>query len=349
MPRLLPAHPKRILVAPLRFIGDGVLTVPLLRALHLTYPEAQIDLLLPKSMMNLFELCPYVHRVLTWPKSRMELFRQVQSQDYDIGIVMRRSWSDAFIFRQAGVRYLVGYDEQRFPMPLGYKRFGLFLDKAVPFPPLNTDVPQVKTYLELLYSICPKAAPATESLELWADELDEVSVEQLLDHYRIDPADPIAVIHGTSASREKALAFDKFIPGLRALEHHGYALVAFGTQSDRAFYDELARLAGVSLVNVCGETTLRQSFVLLRRTKILFSLDSAPIHMAVAADVPSIVGIYGPTNEKQWRPYPYSGNFTPVFNRDLSCRPCVPKLCSHNRCRVDLNPLDISQAIENHL
>ena len=91
----------------------------------------------------------------------------------------------------------------------------------------------------------------------------------------------------------------------------------------------------VGLINLAGETSLRETCALYRRTALLLTVDSSPIHIGAAAGVPKIVGVFGPTNEKQWGPHfsPGTGDFRPVFI-DLPCRPCYAKVCSHNNCRM---------------
>jgi heptosyltransferase II len=339
--------PERILVSPLRFIGDGILTVPLLRGLRQLYPAARIDLLLPTHMRNLFEFCPYINEIVIKPKSKIAQSQLLREKQYDVGILMRRTVSQAFVFRMSGVKQLIGFDEQRFPPPFFYQRWGWFLDHTIPFPPLKTDIPQVKTYLRLMEPLGPVAED--EHLELWADEDDHQKQAERFQHYRIDTDKPLAMLHGTSASREKGLDQSKFIPALQALAEQGFQVLALGTKRDKRFYHGLAQKAKVPIYNLCGETTLRQSYAAMQNIDLLLSLDSAPIHMAVAAKVPHIIGIYGATNERQWRPYPYDGQYTPVFNQNLTCRPCIPKVCSHNRCREDLTDLQIAEAVLEHL
>lgn len=336
--------PDRILVVPLRFIGDGILTVPFLRNLRQLAPESRIDLLLPASMENLFECCPYIDHIVPLGNTKQAL----HDNYYSLAFLFRQSVSDAFRLKQAGIKTIVGYDLQRFPPPLNYRRWGWFLDKAVSFPPLDTDIPQVKTYLNLLEPFNIGQDTFDESLELWANENDQLHINGLIEEYQLDLKRPIAVFHITSASREKAMGLEKFTLSLQELTERGFQVIALGGQADYSVYEALATRAQVPLYNWCGLTTLRQSFALMQRVHLLFSLDSAPIHLAAAAGVPHIIGIYGPTNEKQWRPYPYSGQFTAVFNQALTCRPCAPKVCSHNQCRENLTASHLHQALKTH-
>jgi ADP-heptose:LPS heptosyltransferase len=335
------------LVSPLRFIGDIILTVPLLRALRQAYPDAQIDLLTPKHAMAMMEPCPYINDLIPVPDTSLALLPLIRSRQYQLGISMRRSVTDSLLFKLAGVKRLIGFDSQRVLLPTWYLDRGFFLNDVIEFPPVDTDIPQVKTYLKLLSPLnLPEGTD--ESLELWANESDKLHVASLFNKYHLRPDQPMCVFHATSASKEKAVSPAIFVPSLRALGQMGFQVVALGSAADKGFYAQLVADHVIPLVNLCGETSLRESFALMLQAQMLLSLDSAPIHMAAAAGVPHIVGIYGPTNERQWRPYPYDGRFTAVYNAELDCRPCVPKVCRHNQCRTHLSPVQILHAVQNH-
>ena len=322
--------------------------MPLLRALHQSYPDATIDVLLPPSLVNLFELCPYIHAILIEPRSKRDLRQMIQARQYDTVLLMRRSVSQALLLTLAGIPRRIGFDEQRFFPPLSYRRWGWFLTQTVPFPPVDTRRPQVETYLSLLKPLTGREE-GSPHLELWSTDTDRDALESLLLESGVNPSGPIAVFHATSASREKAMGIEPFIPALQALDRYPMQIIAVGTAEDAPFYEAAAEMADVPITNLCGKTTLRQTYSLMQHVQLLLTLDSAPVHLATAAAVPYMVVIYGPTNEHQWRPYPYSGQFTPVINRALNCRPCVPKTCAHNRCRTDITAQQILEAVEGHL
>jgi ADP-heptose:LPS heptosyltransferase len=100
------------------------------------------------------------------------------------------------------------------------------------------------------------------------------------------------------------------------------------------------------LINLAGKTTLRETFALYQRIQLLLTVDSSPIHLAAAAGVPNIVGVFGPTNHKQWGPHGEGIQFKPVF-MDLPCRPCYAKVCEHNNCKVQLTGNQIAKAVKD--
>ena len=333
---------KKILVIPLRYIGDTVLTVPLLRNLKAAYPQTDIDLLTSPATTSLMEACPYLRRVVPEPKGKA-LATWLRTEAYDAVFLLRKSASMAFACKRAGIPMIVGYDKQRFPW--GYKRWGWFLTHQAKYPSLKTDTPQAISHLGLLTTA---GIPVQDDhLELWTTPDDDARLQTLLDAEGIQlapEAAPLAILHAASASHGKQVDIDKFGDSLRHLLAAGFQIVATGTQADVPLYEQL-KAEGLSLTNLAGKTSLRETVALYRKAQLLLTVDSSPIHLGAAAGIPHIVGVFGPTNERQWGPHRAGIDFRPVFI-DLPCRPCYAKVCSHNNCRVQLTAVQIADAVK---
>jgi heptosyltransferase-2 len=340
MAPLLPTDPKRILIIPLRYIGDTILTVPLVRNLRRLFPDARIDMLVSRTTQPLMEVCPYLNHVLIEPKSSLERYRLLTRNRYDTVFLLRKSATMALLCQLAGVPQRVGYDKQRFPW--GYKRWGWCLTHQARYPSLKTDVPQPISHLSLL-TAC--GLPIQDDyLELWSMNADEQRVTDILAEQAVDPQRPIAVLHAASASHGKQIDMVKFADSLRQLQAQGYQILTTGTEADRPLYEALGHQAGVSLIHLAGKTSLRETFSLYQCIQVLLTVDSSPIHLGAAAGVPNIVGVFGPTNQKQWGPHNPKVRFEPVF-LDLPCRPCYAKVCAHNNCRALLTGPQIAEAV----
>lgn len=333
---------RKILVVPLRYIGDTILTVPLIRNLRRQFPEADIDVLVSKTSAALLEPCPYVNQVLIEPKKTSDRLQLLSKGGYDAAFILRKSVTMAVMCRMAGIRTLIGYDKQRWFEPIGYKRWGLFLDFRGRYPSLKTETPQPVSHLGLLEA-CGLPVHDTH-LELWTTPEDETKVSAILDTAGVVIDRPMAVIHTVSASHGKSIEIEKFVAPVQNLAQRGFQILCTGVESDSGLYDRLAVRSGVPLMNLAGKTTLRETVALYRKIRMIVTVDSSPIHLAAAAGVPEIVGVFGPTNEKQWGPYSTQSRFQPVYI-DLPCRPCYAKICEHNSCRVQLTGAQISDAI----
>jgi heptosyltransferase-2 len=334
---------ERILVVPLRYIGDTILTVPLLRNLRRHCPDARIDLLTSASAAPLMEPCPYVDRVLIEPltlRERFRLLRNAGNGSYQRIFILRKSVTLAAMAALAGIPDRVGYDKQRFPF--GYRRWGWFLTHRAIYPGLKTDTPQAVSHLKLLHAY---GIPTTDDhLELWSTPADERAVDSLLTRHDIPVGTPLAALHAASASHGKQIDLDKFVESVRTLIQRGYRVLATGTREDAPGYAAFCQRHGLPLENLAGETSLRETFALYKRIDVLLTVDSSPIHLAAAAGTPRIVGVFGPTNERQWGPHNAASHFTPV-HLDLPCRPCYAKTCVHNNCRELLTGGQIARAL----
>lgn len=331
--------PQSILVIPLRYIGDTILTVPLIRNLKRLFPQAQIDVLCSKTAAPLLEPCPYIRSVIIEPKGTVTLGRLLKAGQYDHVYSLRKSVTMALVCKLAGVRKVVGYDKQRFPF--GYKRWGLFLDTKARYPSLKTEVPQALSHLSLLKA--SGLQPKDDHLELWTTDADQRQIECILHQAGINPEQPMAVLHAASASHGKQIELNKFNESLQNLHLAGCQLITTGTRSDYPLYQRLAETTGLPIRNLAGKTSLRETVALYQRIRLLLTVDSSPIHLGAAAGVPNIVGVFGPTNHRQWGPHNAQTRFEPVF-RDLPCRPCYAKVCEHNNCKVQLSSAQIAEA-----
>ncbi|MBX2860277.1 MAG: glycosyltransferase family 9 protein [Vampirovibrio sp.] len=313
---LLLAPPNRILVIPLRFIGDTVLSVPFIRNVATLFPQAQLDVLVSKTAKPLLENCPYIHTLIEDPVSGVKTIQLLQKGFYDVAFSLRESFSTILYCRLAGIATVVGYDHQRLPPPIGYKRWGLLLSRHADYPKPDAPIHQVQSHLNLLRAC--GLVTQKDDLELWSTQQDEKQIDDLLAEHSLSTIQPLAVIHTTSASAQKKTDPTLFEPVISTLHDKGYRVIATGAPGDRQLYEKLSNTTGIPLVNLAGKTSLTQTYALYRRIQLIVTVDSGPIHIAAAAYVPQIIGLYGPTNPAQWGPYSAVSKFTPVMLQGAS-------------------------------
>ncbi|GAG32755.1 unnamed protein product, partial [marine sediment metagenome] len=85
-------NPRKVLVLQTAFIGDLMMTTPLLEALHRGLPEAEVHLLVSPPAAELMEGDPRVNRVIVYDKRNKEsglgsfisLVSRIRRSDYDL-------------------------------------------------------------------------------------------------------------------------------------------------------------------------------------------------------------------------------------------------------------------------
>jgi heptosyltransferase-2 len=154
---------RKILVRATNWVGDAVMSLPALRALHERFPAAEISILAKPWVADLYGREPFCHRVIPYtPKKLAEKWRAgraLRAEEFDCAILLQNA------FEAAAVAFAA-----RIPERIGYARDGrsLLLTKAIPVPKAGEIPPHQRFYyLELLRraGILEKL-PASEMIRL---------------------------------------------------------------------------------------------------------------------------------------------------------------------------------------
>jgi heptosyltransferase I len=88
------------------------------------------------------------------------------------------------------------------------------------------------------------------------------------------------------------------------IDQHGARIVVTGgrTAIEREYGKALEAALGGAVVNLVGETSLKQLFAILEVADLLLCPDSGPAHLATAAGIP-VVGLYATSNRLRTGPY----------------------------------------------
>ncbi|MFA7293892.1 MAG: glycosyltransferase family 9 protein, partial [Candidatus Omnitrophota bacterium] len=92
----------KILFITLSNIGDCILSLPVLDALHNEYPDALISCLVPERPKEIFSNNPAVDKVIIFDKharlvGKIKLFFSLSRERFDIVVDLRNSFFGAFL------------------------------------------------------------------------------------------------------------------------------------------------------------------------------------------------------------------------------------------------------------
>lgn len=326
------------LVIQTAFLGDVVLTTPLLAALAAQH--GPVDVITTPVAAPMLETHPAVRHVIPYDKRGTDggwaglrrLAGRLKAEQYQRAYLPHRS------LRTAALAFLA-----RIPSRIGFSSGWSFLYTAArPKPRTGHESDRLLALADERSAVYPpQLRPTAEDEQVAADLLAGGGIQSGESFLAIAPGS----IWGSKRwpyYRELAAALADRM-----------AVVAVGGQDDRQLGDEIVGAVGRSggrAVNACGKLTLRQSAALIARAALLVTNDSAPLHLATAMSAP-IVAIFGPT-------VPEFG-FGPIRAGDvalgiegLQCRPCSshgPPQCplGHHRCMRDLTVEAVVAAIED--
>jgi heptosyltransferase-2 len=339
-----------ILILQTAFLGDLILTTPIITALKNRYPDASISLLTTPEGARLFTLDERLTRVLTYDKRGKEkgirgflkIVDLVRKGGYDLAVVPHRSIRSALIPLLGRVRFRIGFDTSA-----GWFLFSM----AIPYAEREHEVVR---NLRLIAPLDPHHGDLRPELRLPGD--DRAWAERFLLEAGIDPERIFLTVAPGSIWPTKRWTGEGYGSLVRmALDR--YPVVLIGGDDDQSLaYDiicsvkeENGNLEG--LVSAVGLANPLQSAAIIARSSLLVTNDSAPLHMGVAVETP-VCAIFGPTSP-EFGFYPLGENDR-VIQRDLPCRPCRihgSRTCpeDHFRCMLEIRPEEVFESIEQIL
>ena len=111
-------RPAHILVIQTSFLGDCLLTVPLLKGLKALFPQARLTVLAVERTAEVFRGCGAADEVIVDLKrgpdggigGTWRLARRLGAQGYDLAVIPHRSLRSAILAKLAGIARRVGFD-----------------------------------------------------------------------------------------------------------------------------------------------------------------------------------------------------------------------------------------------
>jgi heptosyltransferase-2 len=309
-----PPAAERILVVQSGFLGDVVLTTPLLAALRRRLPSAYLAMLVTPAAAPLVAAHPALDAVLVDDKrdtgrgaaGLLRLARELRRQRFTLAVAAHKSVRTALVLRAAGIPRRIG-----FATAPGAR---LYTERvARPAHAHDRD--------RLLALLAPfGAVAADETLAPWValDAATRARAAALLAPVAASGRPLAGVCPGATwrTKRWPAAAYGALV---RRLEADGFACVLVGAPDERAITAAVRAAAGDRGFDLAGATDVAVLAAILARMTVVVTNDSAPMHLASALGVPQ-VAIFCATVPAQG--YGPLGGRALVVEKDLACRPC---------------------------
>ncbi len=304
---------KKVLVMQSAFLGDSLLTLPLLRSLKKILPGASVTVLTMAKTADIFKGTPWVDEILIDDKRGLhggltgpwKIAAELEARAFDLAVIPHRSLRSALIARLARIPRRIGFDSSA----------GSFLlTDTVPF---SWPMHDLERNLSLTLPLGSGAAPsAGESRYVVAPKLSAKLASALAD------ADAgagvvLAGVHPGSAWATKRWLPERFTELCVRLKADGLTPVLIGGPDDKALGAAISRDSGA--LDLVGRTDLEELKALMGRLSLFVTNDSGPMHLAAAAGVP-VVAIFGATT-RELGFFPYGPGHR-VVEATLACRPC---------------------------
>jgi heptosyltransferase-2 len=336
----LPAS-GRILIRATNWIGDAVMSLPAIRAVRSAYPAAHIAVLARPWVADLYaressidELLLYSVRA-GWRDARAKWKLARSLSRFDAAILLQNAFEAAAVAWLARIPIRIGYDSDA---------RGWLLTHPVPVPEPG-EIPRHERYyyLELL-----RRAGILEELPRVDDIRLEGSVAAGVEGARAFRernvvGDVIGVSPGAAFGKAKRWLPERFAQAAgRIAREHNAAVALFGSAGERQICEEIAaQLAGVPVLNLAGNTTLREFIALAAACRLFLTNDSGAMHVAAALGIPTVT-IFGATNPAATGP---AGSNAVIVREPVECSPCLLRECPiDHRCMTRVTVERVTQA-----
>lgn len=326
-PEPLNIQPKRILVITLRYLGDTLLTTPLLSALKQAYPDAAIDVLLPRGNIGMLEGNPDVSKLIPVPakpklgellKILTHLFRR-----YDLAISTQTGDRPTLYAWAAGKRRL-GFVPQQ-SGKAWWKR--CLLTRWLVFgDDYGHAVLENLRFCETL-GIPPVFRLTPPRCQLPLDLTTELSEQAY------------AVLHIHPQWRYKAWPLAHWRQLAEFLAGRGYRIVLTGSgqPAENQILADFKLGLGCEVFDLSGRPSLAELSGLIGNAALFVGPDTGITHLAAATGAP-VFALFGPTDPSKWAPWPtgYAESRPPFTKRgsgrvgnvhliqDAAPRACLP-------------------------
>ena len=321
---------ERILIIQTAFIGDVILSTPVIEKLNHKYPKAQIDFLLRKGNESLFQHDHRIHRLLIWDKQKgrykslFRLIKTVRANRYQLVINLHRFASTGLITWLSGADLKVGFDKNPFS-------FSYDIKEKHRIKPGIHEVDRNLSLIEALTDdsrICPSLILGREP-----EKVRSLKRESYI------------VMAPASVWFTKQLPEEKWIELIEKVSS-GHNVYLIGAKGD---YDLCERIRSACqskrIQNLCGQFSILESAMLMKDAVMNYVNDSAPLHLASAVNAPVTVFYCSTVPDFGFGPLSEESRIIQI-DQKLTCRPCGlhgKRTCpqGHFKCgyEIDLNVL----------
>lgn len=324
----------RIMCFHLNQIGDLIFSLPALKCIRDSFPEARLISVVRPVLREILESSGLAHSIV---------LRNTAKNYNTVGLIMSLSAIKpdlAVVFSQSATCALLAYLSGA-PRRLGFEgsSMAFLLNTRVRFhhPPSTTN------NLRLVEAAGARITCNSYAGLVQAGDRQTDQADRLLRSVGIEPGEPVTVLApATSGNRSiKEWTDEGFAVVGQNLASRGLRPVILGSNS----HSNITAHSN-TIVDLQGRTNISEVIGILARSSLLVGVDSGLLHLAGAIGIP-VIGLYGPSNHNITGP---QGEGHIVLTSGADCSPCVKTQCSIGRkCMIDVTPQSVIAAVDSFI
>ena len=318
------AH-KRILIVRTDRMGDMILSTPVLKAMRQEYPNAYIAVLVRPYTRAVVEGNPYIDEVIVYDKKEYDrslarffgFISMLRRRRFDLALVLHPTVRDHLIVFLSGIRKRVGYN----------RKMGVLLTDRIFHDKQQGAKHESEYALDMVrfLGIEPRDkelfVPVNAQAEQWAENLFRASGIKL--------SERVVVINPGASCPSKIWLAERYAAVADALTARGCKIIILAGPDilDKNTARGVIRHMKTKAIDCIGTVPIPETASLFRRSSLVISADTGPMHIAAAVGVP-LIAIFGRNQPgvgpKRWGPINVN---SVVLHKDVGCIDCRAHDC----------------------
>lgn len=302
----------KILLVQTGFLGDVVLSLPVLNNLRQIYPQAELSVLTTPQAADLVRYHPGVAETLIFDKrggdrgvaGLLQMRRKLREKRFEMVFSLHKSWRTALLLWSARIPVRFGFQEAS----------GQFLYTKTSS--RRHHAHEVLRNLALLGVIDRPVESLSQQLLLHVSQAAKDRAGELIQSV----SKPLLGIAPGSVWATKRWTIEGFATVADEFYRRGFQVVLLGGIADGEVASAVEAKAQSPLINLVGNESLLVAAGVIQRMKLLLTNDSAPLHIAAAVGTPVVATFCATVPEFGYTPWQVPSECVGVAN--LSCRPC---------------------------
>lgn len=333
----------KILIIEVNWLGDVLFSTAAIKALADKFPASHIACLVVPRVKEVLEDNPYVSEIIINDEDglhkdlygKFRLAKELKEKKFDLAVFFHRSFSRTAVVWFAGVPKRVGYNT--------FKRWFL-LSKRIPLPRKDS-LHRVNYYLNIVK--CLGCDTQNRYYEFFTSQGDDAFAESFLAAERITKDDFMVCLNPGGNWLPKRWPAENFgYLADKLVEKYKAKVIFTGSSKDLALVAQAQAVMKTPSFPAAGKMTLKQSAALFKKSSLVISADSGPLHIASSVGA-NVIGLFGPTSPEITGPI--GKGKIKVIRKEKNCIvPCYKKDCVDNNCMRKIKVEDVLEAVNDY-
>lgn len=335
MIKLADSQEAKIMIRAANWVGDAIMTTPVVRAIRKNYPKAEITVLAKPWVIPVYEHNPYIDKIMVYEANERHkkgwgtiiLSKDIQARGFDLAVLMQNAFEAALIAFLGRVKERLGYNTDA---------RSLLLNRCVKMNPVLKKRHLIEYYNGILNGA--GLVSDGEKMDLYISSKDQDYASALLKKELPGDAMVIGINPGATGGTAKRWFPERYADLCQKLsQEYNTKILIFGGPADHELGEYILKLSKGSAINIAGKTSLGQAFALIEKCSLFITNDSGLMHAAAALDVNQIA-VIGSTDHIATRPYSDKAVMVRV---PVDCSPCLKDTCPREHECMDEITVDM--------